>query len=123
MPRKRAKVGKDRPGAISAGRAARLYRLLRLLRDGPKARDFLLSRLKIDVRGFYRDLEKLRRLGLSLKPHGQHYRLEGSFERAIARLPFPDPKLNLLEALRLAQGKTATHRKLRLLIGTITGRS
>ena len=123
MPRKRVKAGKDRPGAISARRAARLYRLLRLLRDGPRARDVLLARLNVDVRGFYRDLEKLRRLGLSLNPYGQQYRLESSFEHAIARLPFPDPKLNLLEAIRLSRGKTAAHRKLQRLIATITGRS
>ena len=122
MPRERPTRARGQPGAISAGRSARLYRLLRLLRDGPKARKILLRRLKLDLRGFYRDLEKLRELGISFVLDDHHYRLARPFESAIARLPFPDPQLSLHEAILLGRGRSPAHRKLRRQVERITGR-
>ena len=57
--------------SLTSLRAARLYRLLTLLGTGPQTRGFLLRRLKLDVRGFYRDLEEtaLRAAGHRMDHH------------------------------------------------------
>jgi predicted DNA-binding transcriptional regulator YafY len=102
------------PAALTAQRAARLYKLLTLLGDGPLTRRVLLSRLKLDVRGFYRDLETLRGFGIEVTPgFDTRYALSGSVDDALARLPFPDPGLNVRDALQLANGTSPAHRKLR----------
>ncbi|MBX9627782.1 MAG: hypothetical protein K2X82_28550 [Gemmataceae bacterium] len=102
------------PAALTAPRAARLYKLLTLLGAGPQTRRHLLTRLRIDIRGFYRDLEALRGFGIEVlaRPDAK-YLLEGGLDAALARLPFPDPGLNVRDALLLANGPTAAHRKLR----------
>jgi predicted DNA-binding transcriptional regulator YafY len=96
-------------------RAARLYRLLTLLGSGPQTRSFLLRRLRLDVRGFYRDLEALRALGIDVETTGDEsrYTLAGDLDDALAKLPFPDPGLNVRDALQLSNGSTAAHRKLK----------
>ena len=101
--------------SLTSLRAARLYRLLTLLGTGPQTRGFLLRRLKLDVRGFYRDLEALRALGIEVATAGDdaRYALAGGLDDALARLPFPDPGLNVRDALQLANGSTAAHRKLK----------
>jgi hypothetical protein len=45
--------------------------------------------------------------------------LKQKLDMAIGRLPFPDPLLNLAEAMQVAQGSTLAHRKLRRLIDRI----
>lgn len=101
--------------SLTSLRAARLYRLLTLLGTGPQTRGFLLRRLKLDVRGFYRDLEALRTLGIEVTTTGDdaRYALAGELDDALAKLPFPDPGLNVRDALQLANGSTAAHRKLK----------
>ncbi len=101
--------------SLTSLRAARLYRLLTLLGTGPQTRSLLLRRLKIDVRGFYRDLEALRALRIEVATSGDEpkYALEGDVDDALAKLPFPDPGLNVRDALQLANGSTAAHRKLK----------
>jgi predicted DNA-binding transcriptional regulator YafY len=100
--------------SLTSLRAARLYRLLTLLGTGPQTRGFLLRRLKLDVRGFYRDLETLRGYGIDVAPgYDTRYALAGSVDDALARLPFPDPGLNVRDALQLANGTSPAHRKLR----------
>ena len=102
------------PAALTAPRAARLYKLLTLLGGGALSRKHLLTRLKLDVRGFYRDLEALRGLGIEVAAADDaKYLLAGDVDAALARLPFPDPGLNVRDALQLANGPTAAHRKLR----------
>ena len=102
------------PAALTAPRAARLYRLLTLLGDGPQTRRTLLTRLKIDIRGFYRDLEALRGLGIEVVTTPDNkYSLLIDLEEALSRLPFPDPGLSVRDALQLCNGTTAAHRKLR----------
>jgi hypothetical protein len=107
--------------AVTADRAARLYKLLHLLGTGGRTRAFLIRRLKLDVRGFYRDLELLRAAGIEVPLHEEQYRLEGSLQDAVARLPFPDPRLTLGEATQVAKGRSAAHRKLREQIEHIQG--
>jgi predicted DNA-binding transcriptional regulator YafY len=108
-------------GPITSARAARLYRLLKLLKDRPQLRAYLAKVLKIDLRGFYRDLRSLRGLGVRIATVDQHYILTQPFERAVARLPFPDPRLNIHEALELSRGKTPAHRKLARQLRVIVG--
>ena len=101
--------------SLTSLRAARLYRLLTLLGTGPQTRTFLLRRLKIDIRGFYRDLETLDLLGIAVETTGDEpkYALVGELDDALAKLPFPDPGLNFRDAQQLALGSTAAHRKLK----------
>ncbi|QJW99996.1 hypothetical protein [Frigoriglobus tundricola] len=101
--------------SLTSLRAARLYRLLTLLGPGPQTRGFLLRRLKLDVRGFYRDLEALRTLDIKVTTTSDEarYALAGELDDALAKLPFPDPGLNVRDALELAKGSTAAHRKLK----------
>jgi hypothetical protein len=99
--------------AVTPERAARLYRLLHLLGAGPQSRSTLTRRLRLDVRGFYRDLELLRSAGIAVSLQNRRYSLEESVDAASGRLPFPDPRLTLNEALQLAKGRTAAHRKLK----------
>ena len=78
-----------------------LHCLLHLLRATPRPRDWLKNRLKSpDVRGFYRDLELLGSCGISVPLNEGCYILEGSVSNAVARLPFPDPRLTLGEAVQ-----------------------
>jgi len=100
-------------------RAARLYRLLTLLGNGPQTRNFLLRRLRLDIRGFYRDLEALRALGIEVTTCDEtKYALVGNLDDALAKLPFPDPGLNVRDALQLSNGSTAAHRKLKQRINS-----
>ena len=62
MARKRAKPLESKP--VTADRAARLYRLLQLLSRGPQPRATLIRRLRLNIRGFYRDLDLLRKAGV-----------------------------------------------------------
>lgn len=105
---------------LTAPRAARLYRLLTVLGDGPQTRRVLLLRMKVDVRGFYRDLELLRdlRIDITLGPDNR-YSLPISLDESLARLPFPDPGLSVRDVLQLCNGSTAAHRKLKQSVATI----
>jgi predicted DNA-binding transcriptional regulator YafY len=97
---------------LTADRIIRLYQLLRLL-VAPQKRETLTRRLRIDVRGFYRDLESLRAVGVAVTLEGGRYHLAEAMDTALSRLPFPDPQLTCGEAQTLAKGRTAVHRKLR----------
>jgi hypothetical protein len=98
---------------VTAERFTRLYRLVQLLASGPQPRTTLARRLRLDVRGFYRDLELLRAAGLPVTLSEGRYGLEGKVRDALARLPFPDPHLTYGDVLLLAKGRTAVHKKLR----------
>jgi len=120
MFRTRSATAANPAGSVTAERSARLYRIVALLDAGPKTRDQLLRRLNLDVRSFYRDLEKLRRLAVAVVLAEHHYRLEESLDSALSHLPFPDPQLNVHEAIALAKGRTRAHRKLKQQLELIT---
>lgn len=105
--------------AVTSERAARLYGLIHLLAASPQPRGTLTRRLRLDVRGFYRDLELLRAAGIAVPLHNGRYSLDGSLEVAVARLPFPDPHLTLGEAKELAKGRGGAHKKLKKQIQQI----
>jgi hypothetical protein len=105
--------------AVSLERATRLYQLLRILASGSKVRAVLLKRLRIDIRTFYRDLEVLRDCRIAIVLNDKKYSLDEKPDDAVARLPFPDPNLNLGEVLQLAKGRGPIHKKLRDLLKQI----
>ncbi len=98
---------------VSLERVARLYRLLKLLGQGPQARTTVVSRLRVGIRGFYRDLEVLREIGILVDLSQGKYRLREAVSVMIGRLPFPDPNLNLGEARLLQRGRSSAHKKIR----------
>jgi hypothetical protein len=113
------KTPKNAVTAVTAERAQRLHRLLRFLGNGPQARTALLRKLRLGVRGFYRDLETLRVVGTSVKLADGKYRLLDTLESALERLPFPDPNLTLGEARVLAKGRAGVHVKIRAIVDKI----
>lgn len=123
MPQKRRTKSRRKSGPITPARAARLYRLLKQLRNRPQARAYLAKLLKVDLRGFYRDLRTLRELGVRITANEHEYRLAQRFDHAVSLLPFPDPRLNLQEAIQLSRGRSPAHRKLKGQIRAIVGRS
>ena len=121
MATKRATRAPAAAAGVTFERAARLYRLLQLLGKGPQKRDLLVRRLGLGVRGFYRDLDVLRKAGIEVALASGRYVLQGHAVDATARLPFPDPTLTLGEALQLAKGRTPAHRKLATQVKAIQG--
>lgn len=119
MAKKRTPPPPPASKAVTAERAARLYRLLQLLGTGPQTRTLITRRLRMDVRGFYRDLEVLRTAGIPLTLQEHRYTLQERVDSAIARLPFPDPHLTLGEARQLATGRSPIHKKLKQQIAAI----
>ena len=73
------------------------------------------------MRGFYRDLDVLRKAGIEVVLERGRYVLQGAAAAATARLPFPDPNFTLGEALQLAKGRTPAHRKLAEQVKAIQG--
>jgi hypothetical protein len=101
-----------RPG-VTPERFSRLWKMLHFLGNVPRTREWLTGKLKLDVRGFYRDLELLRSAGISITLGEDGYKLGETIEGAVARLPFPDPHLTLGEVRQLARGRTQAHRRLK----------
>jgi hypothetical protein len=107
--------------SVTAERAQRLHRLLKLIAGAPQTRSSLIKRLKLDVRGFYRDLEVLREAGIEVHMYASKYVLEIPFKEAVNLLPFPDPHLTLGEAGILVKGTSKAHKKLREQLKQIVG--
>jgi hypothetical protein len=101
------------PVSVTPERAGRLFRLLTLLGAGPQTRATLTRRLRLGVRGFYRDLEVLREVSIQIALTNGKYSLLEPAAQAIHRLPFPDPGLTLGEARQLARGRLGAHKKIR----------
>jgi len=114
MAKKRKTPAKPAPAAagVTAERFIRLFRMVELLADGAQTRQAIARRLRLDVRGFYRDLELLRSSGVAVALEGGRYTLIQDADDALARLPFPDPRLTLGAARVLAKGRSLAHRAL-----------
>ena len=111
MPKKQAAPP---PGAgVTVDRATRLLRLIRLLGTGPQQRSSITRKLRLGIRGYYRDLEVIRSVGIVIEFSNGRYRLVDEVNFAIERLPFPDPGLNVGEARTLAKGRSAAHKRIR----------
>ena len=119
MAKKRITTNGANAKTVTAERAARLFRLIMTLKERPFARDALRRRLGLDLRGFYRDLELLRSSGIELALVNGRYLLGDRANHLLTRLPFPDPRLTLGEAIQLSKGRTKAHRKLKQIINLI----
>ena len=104
---------------VTADRAARLYKLLNLLGHGPQTRATLTRRLNLEIRGFYRDLEVLRVVGIIVHLEDGRYSLAEDLAGALDRLPFPDPGLTLGDVRLLVKGRSRAHRKLKQQLDAI----
>jgi predicted DNA-binding transcriptional regulator YafY len=105
--------------ALTAERIARLFQLVMILGRKPIARIALLRRLRINQRGFYRDIEHLRRIGIGVIASDGQYALQLDVDSALSRLPFPDPRLTLGDAIQLAKGRSKAHQQLRSRVNAI----
>jgi predicted DNA-binding transcriptional regulator YafY len=121
MAKKRKTPAKPTPVAASVTpeRFLRLYRMVRLLSGSPQTRESIARRLRLDVRGFYRDLELLRSSGVSVILEASRYTLGQKEDDALALLPFPDPRLTLGSARALSKGRSQAHRALAETINRI----
>ena len=113
------KVTTETATSVTTDRSKRLFLLLKLLGNGAQSRATLTRKLRLGVRGFYRDLEVLRGVGIEIELAKGKYALTEELAQLVERLPFPDPSLNLGEARLLAKGRTRAHRKLRALLDEI----
>src|SRR5579862_1962840 len=102
--------------AVTADRFVRLYHLVELLGNAALDRAALVKKLKVDVRGFYRDLDLLRKAGIGVALREGSYSLSENVKTALARLPFPDPRLTLGDARLLAKGRLRIHQQLKAQI-------
>jgi hypothetical protein len=98
--------------AVTAERFMRLFRLVRTLGQGPKSREQLTQALGLDVRGFYRDLELLRTVGITVQLEESKYVLVEAVETVVSKLPYPDPHLTLGEMKQIAKGRSRLHKAL-----------
>ena len=98
--------------AVTAERFRRLVRMVQLLGEAPRTREQLLAYLEFDIRGFYRDLELLRSMSVTVTLSNGKYNLVGSLADLLPRLPYPDPRLTLGEMRRLARGRSQLHETL-----------
>ena len=98
--------------AVTAERFRRLVQLIQVLGEGPRTREQLLAHLGLDIRGFYRDLELLRSMSVTITLSQGRYHLVGSLDDVLPRLPYPDPRLTLGEMRRLARGRSHLHEAL-----------
>jgi hypothetical protein len=105
--------------AVTPERFVRLYRLIQILGNGPQNRHALAKRLSVDIRGFYRDLDVVRKAGVPISLSAGRYSLSEAAATALARLPFPDPHLTLGDARALSKGRTKTHQLLKAQITAI----
>ena len=116
MAKKRSKRATPILRAVTAERAHRLSRMLQLLDKGSQTRATLIRHLRLDVRGFYRDLEVLRQAGVAIELRKGKYHLRDTIAAARERLPFPDPLLTVGEVVQLARGRSAAHKRLQRLL-------
>jgi predicted DNA-binding transcriptional regulator YafY len=113
MAKKRKTPAKPTPATgVTPERFLRLYRMVRLLVAGSLTREAIARRLRLDVRGFYRDLDLLRSSGVAVTLEEGRYTITQDAADALTHLPFPDPRLTLGEAQTLAKGRSSAHRAL-----------
>ncbi len=104
---------------ITLQRAARLHRLVRFLAENPRARNAILSELRIGLRTFYRELELLNRCGVKIRHKNKLYLLLPTAKEAEGRLPFPDPQLSFAEMAELSACECAAGRRLAALLAAV----
>src|SRR5262245_6032016 len=120
MERARGKRrGRAPASRVTLPRASRLYRMVRYLGGGPRARADLLEDVAIGLRTFYRELELVRRCGVGIRLRDGRYQLIGPAEEAGGKLPVPDPHLNLAEVAELARSPGPAGRRMAELLTAV----
>jgi predicted DNA-binding transcriptional regulator YafY len=119
MAKARQSTAPEKTPGVTLERAVRLCRMIRIISGKGLTRSVLLKRLKLDVRGFYRDLETLGIIGVVIELKEGTYSLDGDLATAFQLMPLPDPQLTLGEAQQLSKGRSAAHRKLQALLKAI----
>jgi hypothetical protein len=104
---------------VTLPRAARLYRLVNLLAEGPRGRNEILTTMRVGLRTFYRELVLLKRCGVKVRYAAKLYRLMHTASEAEGRLPFPDPQLSFAEMAELAQCPCPAGRRLADLLESV----
>jgi len=104
---------------ITLQRAARLHRLVRFLAGAARARPAILSELRVGLRTFYRELELLKKCGVSVRHKQKRYHLLPTGSEALGRLPFPDPQLSFAEMAELAACLCGAGRRLSELLDAV----
>ena len=107
-------------GAMTPVRAARIYRLVKLLTKSQLPRRTLLTRLRVGVRTFYRDLNYLRAGGVVVDAVGEKYSIKIKLADILNNLVFPDPKLTFREAMELGKGRGPGAAKVKALVNEVT---
>ena len=98
---------------LSTRRAARLYRLLKMMDKGARTRAQLLKLGRAGVRTFYRDLTYLQDVQIEVRIFRGRYELATPLDRALGQLPFPTPHLSFADVMELAKGTGPAHKKLK----------
>ncbi|HWG41988.1 MAG TPA: HTH domain-containing protein [Gemmataceae bacterium] len=121
MAKKRKSPTKSTPTAagVTPERFVRVFRMVQLLAGGSQTREAIARRLRVDVRGFYRDLDLLRSSGVIVNLEAGRYSLTQNVDDALAHLPFPDPRLTLGAAQALAKGRGLAQRALAETIANV----
>jgi predicted DNA-binding transcriptional regulator YafY len=119
MAKSRQSPAAEKTPGVTLERAVRLCLLIRMIAGTGLTRAALLKRLKLDVRGFYRDLETLGKIGVVVEMKEGKYTMRGDPITALLLMPLPDPQLTLGEAQQLSKGRSAAHRKLQALLKAI----
>lgn len=110
----------EEPGQqLTAERAGRLYRLVKLLAGGNCSRHHLTKRLRVGTRTCYRDIDVLRECGVRVDTVAGGYALGESMDAALFKVPFPDPNLSFGDMLTLMRGRSASHRRLQRVVASI----
>jgi predicted DNA-binding transcriptional regulator YafY len=108
--------------SVTVERASRLARLLKLTSTKtPKTRDDLILRLKVNVRGFYRDVKLIRECGVQLHAEKDKYHLTEDLSAAQGKLPCPDLGLSVSDLQSIARGSSETHKRIQRLLLDILG--
>ena len=105
---------------LSPRRAARLYRLLKMLAARPCSRTQLIRLGRAGMRTLYRDLAYLLACRVDVRVSDGQYELVSPMNDALKRLPFPTVHLTFADVAALAKGKGSAHRKLKAQLIELT---
>jgi len=97
--------------------------MLKALAQHPRDRSQLLRIGRAGMRTFYRDLNFLQQCKISIKCDRKQYRLATSWDRTLARLPFPPLLLSFGDVMALAKVRSAAGQRVRAQLNKVIGQS
>ncbi len=105
---------------VTMDRLRRLAKLIKLLGKNYKPRAFLLEKLKVDQRSFFRDIKLLRGRGIGITIVEEKYKLDVTPEEAFDLLPAPPLEISMADLKVLAKGNNELHRRMQLIVEKLT---